>query len=165
MRKKYGQRRILSFFLSVAMVLSMFSAALMSVSADAPEMSNISIAGDTGYYVKNGSLFSYNVQTGKSTPVDSMTGLNADYVLYDGMTLYTAGTNTGVTAYDTTDWTEKWQFDEQDTFFINDSILLRSQTSPVQARTMEKGKLPIRMIAPGRVFRSCLLYTSPSPRD
>ena len=35
--------------------------------------------------------------------------------------------------------------DEQDTFFINDSILLRSQTSPVQARTMEKGKLPIRM--------------------
>ena len=29
--------------------------------------------------------------------------------------------------------------DEQDTFFINDSILLRSQTSPVQARTMEKG--------------------------
>ena len=44
--------------------------------------------------------------------------------------------------------------DEQDTFFINDSILLRSQTSPVQARTMEKGNLPIRMIAPGRVFRS-----------
>ena len=33
--------------------------------------------------------------------------------------------------------------DEQDTFFINNSILLRSQTSPVQARTMEKGKLPI----------------------
>ena len=44
--------------------------------------------------------------------------------------------------------------DEQDTFFINNSILLRSQTSPVQARVMEKGKLPIRMIAPGRVFRS-----------
>ena len=37
---------------------------------------------------------------------------------------------------------------------FTDSILLRSQTSPVQARTMEKGKLPIRMIAPGRVFRS-----------
>ena len=44
--------------------------------------------------------------------------------------------------------------DEQDTFFINDSILLRSQTSPVQVREMEKGKLPIRMISPGRVFRS-----------
>ena len=44
--------------------------------------------------------------------------------------------------------------DDQDTFFITDSILLRSQTSPVQARTMEEGKLPIRMIAPGRVFRS-----------
>ena len=39
--------------------------------------------------------------------------------------------------------------DEQDTFFIDDKICLRSQTSPVQARTMEKGKLPIRMIAPG----------------
>ena len=43
--------------------------------------------------------------------------------------------------------------DEQDTFYINDSILLRSQTSPVQARVMEKQKPPIRMIAPGRVFR------------
>ena len=53
--------------------------------------------------------------------------------------------------------------DEQDTFFINDSILLRSQTSPVQARTMEKGKLPIRMIAPGRVFRSDEVDATHSP--
>ena len=44
--------------------------------------------------------------------------------------------------------------DEQDTFYINKDIVLRTQTSPVQARVMEKGKLPIRMIAPGRVFRS-----------
>lgn len=44
--------------------------------------------------------------------------------------------------------------DEQDTFYINDKIVLRTQTSPVQVRVMEKGKLPIRMIAPGRVFRS-----------
>ena len=44
--------------------------------------------------------------------------------------------------------------DEQDTFYINKEIVLRTQTSPVQARTMEKGKLPIRMISPGRVFRS-----------
>ncbi|MFR8547683.1 MAG: phenylalanine--tRNA ligase subunit alpha, partial [Lachnospiraceae bacterium] len=44
--------------------------------------------------------------------------------------------------------------DEQDTFYISKEILLRTQTSPVQARAMEKGKLPIRMIAPGRVFRS-----------
>lgn len=44
--------------------------------------------------------------------------------------------------------------DEQDTFYISDNIVLRSQTSPVQVRTMEKGKLPIRMLAPGRVFRS-----------
>ena len=41
--------------------------------------------------------------------------------------------------------------DEQDTFYINDKIVLRTQTSPVQVREMEKGKLPIRMIAPGRV--------------
>ena len=44
--------------------------------------------------------------------------------------------------------------DEQDTFYINKDIVLRTQTSPVQARIMEQGKLPIRMIAPGRVFRS-----------
>ena len=53
--------------------------------------------------------------------------------------------------------------DEQDTFFITDSILLRSQTSPVQARTMEQGKLPIRMIAPGRVFRSDEVDATHSP--
>ena len=44
--------------------------------------------------------------------------------------------------------------DEQDTFYINKDIVLRTQTSPVQVRVMEQGKLPIRMIAPGRVFRS-----------
>ena len=44
--------------------------------------------------------------------------------------------------------------DEQDTFYINDKIVLRTQTSPVQVRVMEQGKIPIRMIAPGRVFRA-----------
>lgn len=53
--------------------------------------------------------------------------------------------------------------DEQDTFFINPEICLRSQTSPVQARTMEEGKLPIRMIAPGRVFRSDEVDATHSP--
>ena len=53
--------------------------------------------------------------------------------------------------------------DEQDTFYINDSILLRSQTSPVQVRTMEQGKLPIRMIVPGRVFRSDEVDATHSP--
>lgn len=53
--------------------------------------------------------------------------------------------------------------DVQDTFYINDQILLRSQTSPVQARVMEKGKLPIRMIAPGRVFRSDSIDATHSP--
>ena len=53
--------------------------------------------------------------------------------------------------------------DEQDTFYINDSILLRSQTSPVQARVMEKQKPPIRMIAPGRVFRSDEVDATQSP--
>ncbi|HAZ90722.1 MAG TPA: phenylalanine--tRNA ligase subunit alpha, partial [Eubacterium sp.] len=37
--------------------------------------------------------------------------------------------------------------DEQDTFYINNNVLLRTQTSSVQARIMEKGKLPIRVIA------------------
>ncbi len=53
--------------------------------------------------------------------------------------------------------------DEQDTFYISDNIVLRSQTSPVQVRTMEKGKLPIRMLAPGRVFRSDEVDATHSP--
>ena len=53
--------------------------------------------------------------------------------------------------------------DEQDTFYINKDILLRTQTSPVQVRVMEKGKLPIRMIAPGRVFRSDEVDATHSP--
>ena len=53
--------------------------------------------------------------------------------------------------------------DEQDTFYINDKIVLRTQTSPVQVRVMEKGKLPIRMIAPGRVFRADEVDATHSP--
>lgn len=53
--------------------------------------------------------------------------------------------------------------DEQDTFYINKEIVLRTQTSPVQVRTMEQGKLPIRMIAPGRVFRSDEVDATHSP--
>lgn len=53
--------------------------------------------------------------------------------------------------------------DEQDTFYIAGDILLRSQTSPVQVREMEKGKLPIRMIAPGRVFRADEVDATHSP--
>ena len=53
--------------------------------------------------------------------------------------------------------------DEQDTFYINKDIVLRTQTSPVQARVMEKGKLPIRMIAPGRVFRADEVDATHSP--
>ena len=53
--------------------------------------------------------------------------------------------------------------DEQDTFYISKDIVLRTQTSPVQARVMEQGKLPIRMIAPGRVFRSDEVDATHSP--
>ena len=53
--------------------------------------------------------------------------------------------------------------DEQDTFYITKDILLRTQTSPVQVRQMEKGKLPIRMIAPGRGFRSDEVDATHSP--
>ena len=44
--------------------------------------------------------------------------------------------------------------DTQDTFYITDNILLRSQTSPVQARVMEQTEPPIRIISPGRVYRA-----------
>ena len=53
--------------------------------------------------------------------------------------------------------------DEQDTFYINSDIVLRTQTSSVQVHEMEKGKLPIRMIAPGRVFRSDEVDATHSP--
>lgn len=53
--------------------------------------------------------------------------------------------------------------DEQDTFYINDKVLLRTQTSPVQARVMEKGKLPICIISAGRVFRSDSVDATHSP--
>ena len=43
---------------------------------------------------------------------------------------------------------------EQDTFYITDKILLRTQTSPGQIRTMEAKKPPIKVLSPGRVFRS-----------
>jgi phenylalanyl-tRNA synthetase alpha chain len=44
--------------------------------------------------------------------------------------------------------------DEADTFYIDDERLLRTETSPVQIRVLERGKLPVRMIAPGRVYRN-----------
>jgi phenylalanyl-tRNA synthetase alpha chain len=53
--------------------------------------------------------------------------------------------------------------DEQDTFYVTDNIVLRTQTSPIQVRMMEQGKLPIRMIAPGRVFRSDEVDATHSP--
>ncbi|MCK4426931.1 MAG: phenylalanine--tRNA ligase subunit alpha [candidate division Zixibacteria bacterium] len=43
--------------------------------------------------------------------------------------------------------------DMQDTFYVNDDILLRTHTSPVQVRVMEKRKPPLRIIAPGRCYR------------
>ncbi len=55
--------------------------------------------------------------------------------------------------------------DEQDTFYINGigDFLLRTQTSPVQVRVMEKGKLPIKIVAPGRVYRSDEVDATHSP--
>lgn len=53
--------------------------------------------------------------------------------------------------------------DEQDTFYINDKILLRTQTSPVQVRVMENKKPPIRILAPGRVFRADEVDATHSP--
>lgn len=60
--------------------------------------------------------------------------------------------------------------DEQDTFYIQrdpenteNDILLRTQTSSVQARIMEKGDLPIKIISPGRVFRADEVDATHSP--
>lgn len=53
--------------------------------------------------------------------------------------------------------------DTQDTFYINENILLRTQTSPVQIRVMEKNKPPIKIICPGRVYRSDAVDATHSP--
>ncbi len=53
--------------------------------------------------------------------------------------------------------------DTQDTFYISDKILLRTQTSPIQVRVMEKKKPPIRIVAPGRVYRSDAVDATHSP--
>ena len=53
--------------------------------------------------------------------------------------------------------------DIQDTFYITDDILLRSQTSPVQARVMDHSKPPIKIICPGAVYRSDSVDATHSP--
>ena len=53
--------------------------------------------------------------------------------------------------------------DTQDTFYITDNVLLRSQTSPVQVRVMEKQRPPIRILSPGRVYRSDAVDATHSP--
>lgn len=53
--------------------------------------------------------------------------------------------------------------DTQDTFYITENMLLRTQTSPVQIRVMENTKPPIRIIAPGRVYRADTVDATHSP--
>ena len=53
--------------------------------------------------------------------------------------------------------------DVQDTFYVTEDIVLRSQTSPVQARVMENTKPPIKIICPGAVYRSDSVDATHSP--
>lgn len=53
--------------------------------------------------------------------------------------------------------------DAQDTFYIEDNIVLRTHTSPVQARTMRTRKPPIRIVCPGRVYRADEVDATHSP--
>lgn len=53
--------------------------------------------------------------------------------------------------------------DSQDTFYIDENVVLRSQTSSVQARVMEQQQPPIRLISPGRVYRSDAVDATHSP--
>lgn len=53
--------------------------------------------------------------------------------------------------------------DAQDTFYITDNLLLRTQTSPVQIRVMQQTRPPIRVISPGRVYRSDAIDATHSP--
>lgn len=53
--------------------------------------------------------------------------------------------------------------DTQDTFYISENVMLRTATSPVQIRTMEARRPPIRIIAPGKVYRSDAVDATHSP--
>lgn len=53
--------------------------------------------------------------------------------------------------------------DMSDTFYFNEELLLRTQTSPVQVRTMRSQELPIKIISPGRCFRNDSLDATHSP--
>ena len=53
--------------------------------------------------------------------------------------------------------------DAQDTFYIEDNVVLRTHTSPVQARTMLTRKPPIRIVCPGRVYRADEVDATHSP--
>ena len=53
--------------------------------------------------------------------------------------------------------------DLQDTFYITEDVVLRTQTSSVQIRTMEAGEPPIKIICPGKVFRSDSVDATHSP--
>ena len=53
--------------------------------------------------------------------------------------------------------------DAQDTFYIDDNVVLRTHTSPVQARIMTTRKPPIRIISPGRVYRADEVDATHSP--
>ncbi len=53
--------------------------------------------------------------------------------------------------------------DTQDTFYITENVLLRTQTSPMQIRVMERQKPPIRIVCPGRVYRSDEVDATHSP--
>lgn len=53
--------------------------------------------------------------------------------------------------------------DPQDTFYINDSVLLRTQTSPMQVRAMELQKPPVKVVVPGTVYRRDQVDATHSP--
>ena len=53
--------------------------------------------------------------------------------------------------------------DEQDTLFVNDELLLRTHTSPVQIRVMQRHQPPVRMLAPGWVYRADSIDATHSP--
>lgn len=153
MSKKISKKRLLSFFMAVAVLLSVFSTSLMAVSAaGTAEMTNLSISGEIGYYVKDGVLYQYDVNEGSSAVVDGMSDLNADYVLFDGSTLYTAGTNTVVSAYSTGDWQLKWKFDKQDEFGFQPLYSETVYCQPNAEMQIKNGKLFIYTYGVGGTY-------------
>lgn len=147
------KNRLTACVLTVAVVLSACLTALpTALAAEPPAVSNISVSSDLGYYVKDGTLFRYDPAKGTSEAVEKMTGLDVDTLLYDGTTLYTAGSDNVVRAYNPADWSKKWEYDSKGQFQFTPPYSGPVTCRPNAEMVLKDGTLYLYTYAMGGTF-------------